>query len=123
MANIASFIILVVFLYGRSLRFKNNLLHRKLMLTAFGADLLLVFSLVIGRQALSKIGGGMPLPLEVHVPIAVTTVVLYFPTVWAGYQLSRGKSTRTRLYWLDKALTTGRILTFVTSLWVQFGGK
>lgn len=123
MANIASFIILVLYLYGRSLRFKNNQLHQKLMLIAFGADLILVVALVFGRQALSKLGVGMSLQLQIHVPIAVTTIVLYFFTVWAGYQLSRGKPTRTRLYWLDKVLTTSRILTFVTSMWVQFGGK
>ncbi len=93
------------------------------MLTAFGADLILIVCLVVGREALSKIHPGMSLPLMVHVPTAVTTTLLYFPTVWAGYQLSRGKPTRTRLYWLDKALTIGRILTFITSCWVQLGGK
>ena len=123
MANIASFVILLVYLYGRSLRFSNNPLHQKLMYFAFGADLVLVTALVVGRQALSKLGMGMSLQLQIHVPIAVTTIVLYFFTVWAGYQLSRGLPTRRRLYWLDKVLTTFRILTFVTSVWVQFGGK
>src|SRR5262245_39917939 len=107
MANLASFCILVLFLYGRSLRFKNNLLHRKLMLTAFAADLTLVAALVLMRNALGRVAaGGMPLPLQIHVPIAITTIVLYFFTVYAGFQLSKGKPTRRRLYWLDKALTS-----------------
>lgn len=120
MANIASFFILMVFLYGRSLRFSNNILHRKLMLLAFACDLILVAGLVIGRQALAKVAADMPLALQVHVPIAIATVVLYFPTVLAGFQVAAGKPARRRLYWLDKFLTTLRVLTFVTSVWVQF---
>lgn len=92
------------------------------MVTAFVADFALVLALVFGRQALSKVHMDMSLPLKIHVPIAVGTIVLYVFTLWAGYQLSRGKPTRNRLYWLDKVLTTSRILTFVTSLWVQFEG-
>ena len=122
MANIASFFILLLFLYGRSLWRTNNLLHRKLMLTAFAMDVTLVAALVIGRQALSKVGTHMSFPLMVHVPIAILTISLYVFTVIAGIQLSMGHPTRRRLYWLDKALTTSRILTFVTSLWVQFSG-
>jgi uncharacterized membrane protein YozB (DUF420 family) len=121
-ANLASFLILVLFLYGRSLWRKNNLLHRKIMLTAFACDVVLVAALVVGRDALSKVGPGMSLPLSIHVPIAVTTIILYVFTVIAGIQLSKGKPTRQRLRRLDKALTTARILTFVTSVWVQLHG-
>lgn len=120
MANIASFFILVLYLYGRSKWRSNNLLHRKLMLTAFAADLVLVAALVIGRQALAKVEMAMPLALQVHVPVAVLTVILYFPTVIAGIQLAQGKPVRARLARLDKVLTTARILTFMTSVWVQY---
>lgn len=92
------------------------------MLTAFAADVTLVGALVVGRNALAKVGVGMSLPLMIHVPIAVLTIFLYCFTVIAGIQLSKGEPTRTRLYWLDKALTTSRILTFVTSVWVQVHG-
>jgi len=119
-ANIASFLILMLYLYGRSLRFSNNLLHRKLMLVAFAADLVLVAALVLGRQALTKINPDMPFALQVHVPIAVITVILYFGAVISGFQLAAGKPVRRRLYWYDKFLTSFRILTFVTSVWVQF---
>lgn len=121
MANVVSFCILVLYLYGRSLWSKNNALHRKLMLAAFGADLVLVAALVVGREALNKVTPEMPLSLKVHVPIAVATVVLYVPTVWTGIQLARGRAVRRKLVRLDRLLTTARILTFVTSLWVQFG--
>lgn len=120
MANLISLLILLLFLYGRSLCFSNNLLHRRLMLLAFACDVILVASLVMFRNALSKVGGGMPLPLLVHVPIAVLTIVLYTFTVIAGIQLAAGAPhARRRLWWLDKFLVTFRILTLVTSLWVQ----
>lgn len=119
-ANLASFLILLVFLYGRSLRFTNLIWHIRFMLAAFVSDLLLIAALVFGRSALSKVGGEMTLALQIHVPIAIATVVLYFFTVWAGYQLWRGRPARNRLRALDKALVTFRILTLITSLWVQY---
>lgn len=124
MANIASFIILLVFLYGRSLAKKNLTLHIRLMCTAFAADLTLILALVFGRHALGKVDGDMPLELMIHVPIAVATVIAYGFTMFAGFQLYNGNSkARGRLIVWDKLLTTLRILTLLTSLWVQFGGE
>lgn len=118
--NLISFVILCVLLYGRSLRFKNLRWHIRLMLTAFAADLALVFVLAVHRQALGKVSLGMPWTLKIHVPIAVLTVVIYFFAVWTGYRLYRGHPVRARLRALDRILIPARILTLVTSLIVYF---
>ncbi len=116
-ANLASFLILCLFLWGRSLRFKNNRLHAKIMCASFGADLILIAALVCLRDALNKINPGMPILLMIHLPFAVSTVVLYVVTIRTGYLLYRGKSeVRPRLKKLDKALLFTRVMTLVTSL-------
>jgi hypothetical protein len=120
MANLLSFIFLLCFLWGRTLARKNLRLHITVMLTVMCADLCLVGSLVIMRDALNKVSTDMPWTLQVHVPIAITTVILYFATAWTGYMLYRGRPVRAHLQWFDRSLTTARILTFVTSLMVQF---
>jgi hypothetical protein len=118
--NLLSFIILCVLLWGRSLRFKNLRWHIRLVLLAMAADLSLVAVLVILREAVAKVGVDMPWTLKLHIPVAILTVVLYFFTAWAGYQLYRGRNTRKRLRYLDRVLIPARILTLVTSLMVQF---
>lgn len=122
MANIASFLILLLFLYGRSLRFTNLRWHIRLMLAAFAADMMLIAALVFGRQALGKVGGDMSLALKVHVPIAVVTVILYIAAVWCGYKLYQGLPVRNWLRRVDKWLLVFRVMTLVTSVWVQFDG-
>lgn len=120
MANLISFFILIVFLYGRSLRFTNLRWHITLMLAAFICDLGLIAALVFGRNALGTVAGGeMSVALWVHVPTAVVTVVLYFGAVWTGFALWRGRDVRARLRWLDRCLLVFRVLTLVTSIWVQ----
>lgn len=120
MANIISFIIICFFFWGRSLRFKNLNLHIQVMSVVIIADLALVASLVLMRDALGKVGMTMPWTLKIHVPIAVLTVILYLLTAWTGFQLLKGKALHRRMRALDKMLVTSRILTLVTSLMVQF---
>ena len=122
MANLISFLILIAFFWGRSLWSTNLKLHIRVMCMVMLADLTLILGLVFFRRALEKVTPDMPLLLMIHVPIAVATVVLYGLTAWAGYQVYMGKPARRRLYYLDKALVTARVLTLLTSLAVQFGG-
>ncbi|MGE4130922.1 MAG: hypothetical protein AB7F86_04755 [Bdellovibrionales bacterium] len=123
MANLASFLILLLFLFGRSLYRKNLTWHIRLMLTAFVADVILILALVFGRQALSKVGPDMSTLLMVHVSIAISTVVLYVLTIRAGYRLYKGdKAARARLKILDKILVTARVFTLVTSLILEYAG-
>ena|ERR1035437_5446368 len=120
MANLLSSIILLFFFWGRSLRFKNLRLHIIIMFGVIAADLLLVAALVVERDALGKLGTGMPWTLKIHVPIAIFTVVLYLFTAWTGIQLYRGKPVRARMRLFDSILVPARVLTLVTSLMVQF---
>lgn len=120
MANLLSFIILLFFFWGRSLRFKNLRRHIIIMSGVIAADLMLVASLVIERDALGKLGGAMPWTLKIHVPIAIFTVVLYLFTAWTGIQLYHGKPVRARMRLFDRILVPARVLTLVTSLMVQF---
>jgi hypothetical protein len=120
MANLLSFLILMIFLWGRTLYRKNLRLHVFIMLTVIAADLLLVLGLVERRDALGKIGAGMPWTLQIHVPIAIFTLVFYFVTAWTGWQLYGGRPVRHRLRRFDRILVVARVLTLVTSLMVQF---
>jgi len=120
MANLISFTILVFFFWGRSLRFKNLKLHMQVMTAVIVADLLLVAALVVERNALGKVGSGMPWTLKIHVPIAIFTVIMYLITGWTGYQLYRGKPLHKRMRTLDRILVPSRVLTLLTSLMVQF---
>lgn len=120
MANLTSLLILLLFFWGRSLRFRNLRWHIRAMLTAMAADILLVLALVFHRDALGQLDTGMHWTLRLHVPIAVLTVALYFPTAYAGYQLYRGhEPARPRLRRLDRWLVTFRVLNLVTSVMVQ----
>ncbi len=120
MANAISFLILILFLWGRTLHKSNLRLHILIMSGVILADLLLVLSLVLNRDALSKVDLQMPWTLQIHVPIAVFTVLLYLPTAYTGVQLLRGKQVHARMRKLDQVLVVSRIMTLVTSLMVQF---
>lgn len=120
MSNLISFVILILLLWGRTLPYKNLKRHILIMSGVILADLALVLSLVINRDALGKVGMEMPWTLKVHVPIAIFTVLLYFPTAWTGYQLLRGQPLHGRMRALDRVLVVSRTLTLVTSVIVQF---
>jgi hypothetical protein len=112
---------LAIFFYGRSLRFTNLRRHIQVMTFVTVADITLVLGLVVFRDALTKVHMDMSWTLQIHVPIAVLTVLVYVATWWAGYRLWKGDSAaRNRLRQLDKFLVPLRILTLVTSLMVQF---
>jgi hypothetical protein len=120
MANLLSFIILIFFFWGRSLRFKNLKLHMRVMSAVIVADLSLVGYLVLNHNALGKLGLTMPWILKIHVPVAIFTVAMYLLTGWTGYQLYRGKPLHARMRFFDRILVPARVLTLITSLMVQF---
>lgn len=120
MANLISFLILIVFFYGRSLHAKNLRLHIRLMAASLIADYLLVLGLVIFREALGEVHLGMHWTLMVHIPFALASVVLYALTARTGYQLWKGSPVRAQLRRYDRLLVFARLMTFVTSLMVEF---
>lgn len=121
MANLLSFLILILFFYGRSLHKSNLRLHIRLMILALVADYALVVGLVIGRDALSSIEPSMHWTLMIHIPFALSTVVLYAITATYGYQLRKGnEAARHSLRRFDRLLVFTRVMTLVTSLIMQF---
>lgn len=119
-ANLTSFLLLALFLYGRSLRFTNLKWHIRLMLAAFAGDLVLVLALVMMKDALSQVSTGMHWTLMVHIPFALGTILLYAMATYAGYRLYRGdESARTVLKQTDRVLLFFRVMTLVTSLMVS----
>ena len=122
MANLASLLIFAIFLWGRTLHHKNLRLHIQIMLASLIADLTLVIVLVVFRDALGTVAqGDMPLILMIHVPIAISTVLLYFIAAWNGYQLYRGnEKARARLRIADRFLVAFRALTLITSFLVPY---
>lgn len=119
MANLISFGILILFLWGRTLHKKNRNLHVKIMSTVIVFDTLLVLFLVIHQRALGKIGADMNPILFIHIPFALLTLVGYGFAVRAGRRLLRGDmAARSAMIWTDRFLVPVRILNFVTSLWL-----
>lgn len=118
-ANVANFLFLLFFLWGRAQWSQNLRLHIRAMQLAFVLDLSLVLALVILRDALGQVSMDMHWTLKVHIPIAITTLAMYVLTGAYGFQLHWGnEAARAKLRFCDKILVTARILTFVTSMMV-----
>lgn len=119
-ANIVSTVILMMLVYGRSLRHKNRGAHVKWMLSAISLDLVLVALLVCFRKALSKVHSTMHWSLMVHVPLAIFSVLCYFFAIYFGYQLLKGRREFLRpMRIIDRLVMPARILTLLTSILVQ----
>lgn len=120
MANLINFFLLVVFFWGRSLRFKDLNRHVRVMILAMAGDFLLVLGLVVFRRALGEISPGMHWTLMVHVPIAVSTLIAYVITAYFGFKYRRGiDDARWKHMISAKVLVVLRVLTFVTAVMVQ----
>jgi hypothetical protein len=121
MANLINFFLLIVFFWGRSLRFKDLDRHVRVMVMAMAGDFILVLGLVIFRRALGEISPVMHWTLTIHVPIAVSTLLLYIVTAYFGFSLRRGTESARALHILSaKILVVLRVSTFVTALMVQY---
>lgn len=121
MANLVNFFLLIVFFWGRSLRFTNRERHARVMVMAMTGDFLLVFGLVVFRRALGEISPVMHWTLMIHVPVAVCTLLLYVITARFGFALRRGdEGARTPHKLSAKILVVLRVATLVTALMVQY---
>lgn len=118
-----SFLIVGLLLFGvyhRKTRFK----HVRIMKTAIIWDLLLVAQIELSRQAIataSKVTAN-PLILNIHVSLAVSTVLLYFVLFYTGSKLNKGdESIRKWHKPLGFTTLTIRILTLITSNMIEVG--
>ncbi len=95
-------------------------LHVKIMSTAMIWDVILILQIELSRSAILKATKAMtnPLILNIHISIAVSTVILYGFMVYTGRKLLSGQeSIRPRHKLLGWTTLSMRILTFITSFW------
>ena len=117
--QLQSFCIVLLMIFGVVVR-KRRSLHVKTMAVTMIWDVLLILQIELSRSAILKASNAVSnaLALNVHVSIAVSTVVLYGFMVHSGRKMLRGDSTlRTRHRILGWTTLSMRILTFVTSFW------
>jgi hypothetical protein len=99
---------------------KRRKLHVRLMSIAMIWDVLLILQIELSRSAILKASKALSneVALNVHVSIAVSTVILYCFMIQSGRKLLTGEhSVRKRHRWLGYSTLAMRVLTFITSFW------
>lgn len=115
--QIQSTIIVALMLYGVSQR-KNTYKHVKVMKLCIIWDLLLIAQIELTRGAIVKASKVMSnaLILNIHVSIAVATVLLYFVMLYTGKKLLKGNKKIKPFHRLFGITTlTLRVAAFITS--------
>ena len=105
--------------WGIYLRCQRTI-HIKMMSTSIIWDILLILQIELSRGAVMKASKAVqnPMILNIHVALALTTVLLYAAMVITGYKLYKGSLTvRPKHRILGWLTYTIRILTFITSFW------
>lgn len=114
-----SFCILFLIIIGIFYRRRQSL-HVKIMGTAIVWDILLILQIELSRSAILKASKALanPMALNIHVSIAVSTVVLYGFMIYTGRKMLKGQTQiRSKHRILGYSTLIMRALTFVTSFW------
>lgn len=114
-----SLCILLLMIVGIVFR-RRRRIHVKIMSTAMLWDILLILQIELSRSAILKASKAATnaMLLNIHVSIAVTTVILYGFMVFTGRKLLAGdNSIRPRHRFLGYFTFFMRSLTFITSFW------
>ena len=117
--QIQSLCIVLLMLAGIFVRRRRSI-HVKIMSVAMVWDIILILQIELSRSAILKASAAMTntLALNIHVTIAISTVVLYAFMVYTGRKLLAGQNEiRPRHKFLGWTTLAMRILTFVTSFW------
>ncbi len=115
--QVQSFIIVALLIYGvtqRKIRYK----HMKIMKAAIIWDLLLVAQIELNRGAIMKASKVVSNPtiLNIHVSLAVSSVLLYGVIFYTGTKLHKGNENIRKWHkGLGIVTLTTRILTLITS--------
>lgn len=115
--QVQSIIIVSLLFYGVYKK-KNRYLHMKIMKTAIIWDLLLVAQIELNRSAILKASKVVsnPMILNIHVSLAVSTVLLYGVVYYTGTKLHKGDEKMRKLHKPIALFTlTTRVLTLITS--------
>lgn len=119
--QIQSVLIVCLMFYGVYHR-KSKYKHIKTMKTVIIWDLLLVAQIELTRGAIIKASKAMTNPalLNIHVSLAVGTVLLYGFIFYTGHKLSQGHTNiRNKHKFLGFTVLTIRVLTLITSFLVK----
>lgn len=120
-----SFFILALMIFGIT-QAKKRSLHVKIMSTAMIWDIILILQIELSRSAILKASKAMsnPMLLNIHVSIAVTTVVFYVFMVLTGRKVLAGQNQLMKRHrMLGYTTTVLRALTFATSFLAVSGGQ
>jgi uncharacterized membrane protein YozB (DUF420 family) len=119
--QIQSFLILCLLFVGVYFR-KNRSKHWKIMTTAIAWDLILILQIEFTRSAIAKASkaASNPMLLNIHVSLAVSTVLLYFAMLYTGRKvlkekLGPGDAIMKRHSIMGRLTILLRVLTFATS--------
>lgn len=99
---------------------RRRQLHVRIMSAAMIWDIILILQIELSRSAILKASKAITntTALNVHVTIAVTTVILYAFMVYTGRALLAGKNEiRQKHKFLGYTTFAMRVLTFITSFW------
>lgn len=105
--------------WGIYLRCQRSM-HIKMMLSAIIWDILLILQIELSRDAVAKATEVIKnsMILNIHVSLAISTVVLYVAMIITGRKLYKGSLTiRPKHKVLGWLTYTVRILTLITSFW------
>lgn len=115
--QIQSTVIVMLMMVG--LYFRNNRKkHVPTMLTVIIWDILLVLQIELSRNAVEKAVKVVtnPLILNIHVLLAVSTVLLYFSMMFTGKKILKGENAYKKKHkFLGLLTVTFRLLTYMTS--------
>lgn len=114
-----SFCIVLLMIVGIAYRRRRDK-HVKIMSAAMIWDVILILQIELSRSAILKASKALTNTtlLNIHVAIAVTTVILYGFMVYTGRALLNGRNEfRQRHKYLGYMTFSLRVLTFITSFW------
>lgn len=117
--QLQSLCIVLLMIAGIVVRRKRKL-HVQIMSLAMIWDVILILQIELSRSAILKASQAVtnPTALNVHVSIAVTTVVFYAFMIYTGRALLSGRNEiRQKHKFLGYSTLLLRILTFITSFW------
>lgn len=114
--NLQSVLILILMYVGLYFR-KQRSTHVKIMASAIVWDILLILQIELSRSAIKTASKVMsnPMIMNIHISLAVSTVVLYFVLIFLGRKLLRGENQVRNAHkmagWLCIVLRTCTLIT------------
>jgi uncharacterized membrane protein YozB (DUF420 family) len=119
--QLQSFAIICLLVFGIS-QHRNRLKHKQIMWSAVIWDLILIVQIELNREAVEKAlttQDNTPI-LNIHVCLALITVVLYFVAIYLGQSVLKGKNHLLKFHKnLGKLVLLLRVMTFITSFFVK----